>query len=147
MRIFIFKFSLVCLFMITPYSAKAIWGNYGLKLLNEWQYDEAENLKNKSLGLEIAEVDRYFLGNLAFISGDYLKSLEYLSKVESPGAKNLENLVRSTQKVVQDFETIKTPYFFIRHPGGKQKILIPLLLETLSQTIDVLAVPWGVKPK
>ncbi len=125
-------------------------------LISDWQTTEARRILTPLLADDPDEVDlRFVHGRLLFFEGRYAEALEVLDAViadmgdATPNAfRAVREEVAATHETLKSFDEHVTPdgRFRIRYTG-RDKLLVPYVLEVLQKTDAVLAQDFAWRPE
>lgn len=136
-------------------SANAAWARPSFldaaELMSEWQYDDAARaLQAATPRQQRTPEHRYLTAELAFVRGDYQRSLTILGDLPSDQGpvRDLQKLVTSTYAVTRNFASKRSDggHFTIYYPTGKDELIVDLTGEVLERAYAVMKADFGYAP-
>jgi len=144
--------TLIFFFLITStaHAGKSGFGDYvkAVRAIEEQRIEDAVALVAE-LPQDDAEV-QFLAAQLAFLEGDYERSLLLLGKLSDARVKSsvadLKPLVKNTIAATKGFATRETPHFIIHYPPGKDEVLLDLAADALEAAYERIGDDVGYKP-
>ncbi len=125
-------------------------------LVTDWQTAEAQRRLTPALEADPTDSDlRFVQARLLFFDGRYKEAFGQLEALATEfgdrapeGLKQMLALVGATHNALKDFDELITPdgRFLIRYQG-RDKVLMPYLVEVLQHADRVLAEDFGYRPE
>ncbi len=139
-------------------SAPAKSGAYGeyvraARMLRDWRYDEAnERIERLAKKYPKAPETKYLEAEMAFLEGDYPRSLQLLDGLDDGDLQHqvgkLRELVASTMQVTDGYERRESSggHFVIYFPRGKEEVIVDLAGDVLERAYAALGEDLGYRP-
>ncbi|HUH02814.1 MAG TPA: tetratricopeptide repeat protein [Kofleriaceae bacterium] len=137
------------------HKAGSAYGEYvkAARLLGQWRYDDARTqIDAIAAKWPTAAETRYLKAELAFIEGDYPKTLEHLDGLDGGALQGevgrLRALTASTLSVTDGFARRESSggHFEIFYPPGKEEVIVDLAGDVLESAYKTLAADLGFVP-
>ncbi len=139
----------------TAGATRAGFGDYvkAVRAIEEQRIEEATALVAQLQASAPDDVEVKFLAaHLAFLRGEYTRSLELLDALDDPRVRSevndLRPLVEGTLAATKGFVTKETPggHFVIHYEPGRDDILVELAAEALEASYERIGEDLGWKP-
>lgn len=121
------------------------------ELMSEWQYEDARRVIRRAKESKRATPElRYVEAELAFLFGDYQRSLAILADLSDSArtVRKLRALVASTYEVTRGFARKRSAggHFIIYYPPGKDEVIVDLTGDVLEKAYQVIKDDLGYAP-
>ena len=124
----------------------------GFRAIEAWQIDEARALAEKLIAKKPDDAMALALmGDVKMHLGDYAGAVHAFRAARRAGApeialRNLEP-AEAARVATQGYVEFVTDDFIVRHPPGKDAVLVPYTVETLERALDSIGTLLGWRPK